>query len=68
MEIDVDVRLAEALGQAGYPANIIAQARRGHWSDFRTELALPKLELVEMLQADKHTALARRVIEGEFDG
>lgn len=63
-----DAALGRALEEAGYPPSTVDQARRGHWSDFKTELALPKMELVAMLRRDGHEAVAQRVIAGEFDG
>lgn len=65
---DHDRRLAEALDRAGYPPSIVDKARQGHWSDFKTPLAFPKLELVTFLERDGHRDLADRVKQGEFDG
>jgi hypothetical protein len=63
-----DARLSQALSEAGYPQHVIDAARAGHWSDFKTELALPKMDLVMMLDRDGHGELANRVRQGEFDG
>lgn len=66
-----DARLGECLQALGYPPSVVDQARRGHWSDFKTELATPKMDLVAMLRRDAfdgHEALVRRVMDGEFDG
>lgn len=63
-----DHLLAEALKEAGYPESVCAKARAGHWSDFKTELAFPKMDLCEMLHADGHDDLRRRVMDGDFDG
>lgn len=69
MAVDLhDAALGEALGAVGYPPSVVAQARRGHWSDFKTHLATPKMDLVAMLRADGHEDLAQRVATGEFDG
>jgi hypothetical protein len=65
---DHDRRLGEALEEADYPPSVVAKARAGHWSDFKTELALPKMDLADMLHRDGHLDLRRRVMEGEFDG
>jgi hypothetical protein len=62
------------LKEAGFPQETVNRARRGHWSDFKSPLDGPKLELVEML--DRHGKqgnqaahdLIPRVIRGEFDG
>lgn len=64
----VDAKLADALQEAGYPTSTISQARRGHWSDFKSPLDAPKMELVEMLREDGHDDLADRAQAGEFDG
>lgn len=61
-------KLAEALKEVGYPESVVAKARGGHWSDFRTELPFPKMDLAEMLYADGHEDLRRKVIDGDFDG
>lgn len=63
-----DAALGRALEEVGYPPSVVDQARRGHWSDFKTELALPKMELGAMLARDGHMELRQRVINGEFDG
>jgi len=65
---DHDRRLGEALAEAGYPQSTVDKARAGHWSDFKTELATPKIDLVGMLRRDGHDQLARRVEAGDFDG
>jgi hypothetical protein len=63
-----DARLGAALKEVGYPKSVVEMARRGHWSDFKSPLGLPKMELVGMLDTDGHTELSKRVREGEFDG
>lgn len=63
-----DAKLGEALAEVGYPQSIVDQARRGYWSDFKSPLALPKMELAGMLECDGHIELRKRVIAGEFDG
>jgi hypothetical protein len=63
-----DQRLAEALKEAGYPESVIDRAKMGEWSDFKTELVAPKMDLVAMLHRDGHDDLAERVKTGEFDG
>ena len=65
---DHDRRLAEALEEVGYPPSIVQKAREGHWSDFKSPLDAPKLELGDMLHEDGHIELRRRMMEGEFDG
>lgn len=63
-----DAKLGRELEAAGYPPSTVALARRGHWSDFKTPLATPKIDLVAMLRFDGHDKLAERVVAGEFDG
>lgn len=66
--MDHDRRLSEALASLGYPESVLLKARQGYWSDFSSPLALPKMELLDMLEIDGHDALAGRVVNGEFDG
>lgn len=63
-----NARLGRALEEAGYPPSTVKQARAGRWSDFSSPLATPKMDLVEMLRTDGHEDLAKRVMDGEFDG
>ncbi len=63
-----DARLAQALEDAGYGPSAVARAREGYWSDFKSTLAFPKVNLVGMLQDDDELDLAKRVVAGEFDG
>jgi hypothetical protein len=63
-----DAALGQALEEAGYPPAVVDQARRGFWSDFKSPLATPKMELAAMLAGDGHMELRGRVINGEFDG
>lgn len=64
----VDLKLADALKAFGYPESVIDRAKMGEWSDFRTDLATPKMHLVGMLERDGHEELVTRVMAGEFDG
>lgn len=69
MSVDhCDRLLAEALEEKGYPESVLAKARAGHWSDFKTDLPFPKMDLCEMLHADGHDDLRRKVMDGDFDG
>jgi hypothetical protein len=66
-----DRRLGEAMEKAGFSVETVNKARQGRWSDFKSPLDAPKLELVEMLRSGRfgnQEALAQRVIAGEFDG
>lgn len=65
---DHDRRLAEAMELAGLPRGTINKARQGMWSDFKSPLAGPKIELVAVLERHGADDLAKRVIQGEFDG
>jgi hypothetical protein len=65
--------LAPALRELGF-AGMAARAELGVYSDFETELAFPKMTLVEDLHASGQfnnvdvEPLVRRVMDGEFDG
>jgi len=61
-------RLAKALEEAGAPADMIANARKGYYDDYKSELALPCIQLVADLQALGLDDLRRRAMDGEFDG
>lgn len=63
-----DAALGRALAEVGYPNSVVEKARAGYWSDFKTPLVAPKMELVAMLTTDGHNDLAERVKTGEFDG
>jgi hypothetical protein len=59
------------MAEAGCPQETINQARKGRWSDFKSPLDAPKLELVDLLRSGRfgdQEPLAQRVIAGEFDG
>jgi hypothetical protein len=61
------VRLARALEAALLPVEMVRRARAGYYHDFLSELAMPETQLVADLRAHGQHALARRVIDGEFD-
>jgi hypothetical protein len=65
---DHDRRLGEALAVEGFPEATVNKARKGYWSDFKSPLDLPKMELVGMLERHGKRDLIKRVTEGEFDG
>jgi hypothetical protein len=54
--------------EAGMPDSTAEVAETGAYSDFRTELASPKMELVAVCRRHSCETLARRVMDGEFDG
>jgi hypothetical protein len=63
-----DAALGKALREVGYPPSVVDKAHRGYWSDFKSTIAFPKLDLAAMLERDGHLALRQRVIQGDFDG
>jgi hypothetical protein len=63
-----NARLGEALAGVRYPPSVVDKARSGYWSDFKTPIAFPKMDLAAMLARDGHDDLRQRVISGEFDG
>lgn len=68
--MEINEKLARELEQLGH-RNMADAARQGHYSDFNSKLALPKMALVSELRAigtQRAKALAERVISGEFDG
>lgn len=62
-------RLARALELLADPAlaGMIAQARAGHYDDYKSTIAGPQLQLVQDLRAHGHFEFVGRVIAGEFD-
>jgi hypothetical protein len=68
--MEINEKLARELEKLGH-GNMGHAAREGHYSDFNSKLALPKVTLVSELRAigtKGAKALAERVINGEFDG
>jgi hypothetical protein len=61
-------RLTAALEQAGAPSVMIANARRGHYGDFTSELPLPITQLVADAGAAGLDDIVRRAMNGDFDG
>jgi hypothetical protein len=60
-------RLAQAMREAGCPADAIALALSGHYDDFKSSIELPMVQLVNDLRANGFNNLADRAIAGEFD-
>lgn len=58
-------RLANALTKAGAPQEMIDRAATG---DFTSPLAFPITQLVKDLKAAGLEKIARRAMQGEFDG
>jgi hypothetical protein len=46
---------------------IIQKAKKGHYHDLKSNMVLPKIALIRELRSVNLTALADRVIGGEFD-
>jgi len=67
MSIPTTERLAQAMEQAGCPADGIAMARQGYYDDFKSPLATPIVQLVSDLRANGFLELAQRAMDGEFD-
>lgn len=61
-------RLARALEAEGVPVSIVAQARQGYYDDYESEIATPQMTLVADLQAHGFMLLAKRAMDGEWDG
>lgn len=68
-ELHTTEKLARALEALDDPAlrDMIKLARRGHYHDFLSPLALPETQLVADLRQAGHEATAQRVIAGDFD-
>lgn len=61
-------KLARALEVAGCPAAMIADARRGFYDDYKSELIAPISQLVHDLRVLGKIHLAKQAMNGEFDG
>jgi len=61
-------RLAEAMTEAGCPDRLISNARAGFYDDYLSPLAFPIHRLVADLRAAGQPGLARRAMDGDFDG
>ncbi len=60
-------RLAAALSEAGLVA-MSERAATGYYADFESPLATPIMQLVSDLREAGAHDLARRAMEGDFDG
>ena len=60
-------RLADALRQAGAPAEMIARAQAGAYDDLKSQSATPILDLVNDYRRAGLNAIASRTSDGEFD-
>ena len=61
------VKDLEAMPASPHRDALIAKARAGHYSDFKSPLAAPKLQLREDLKAARFGDLARKVMDGDYD-
>lgn len=61
-------RLANALVDAGAPAEMVADALRGRYGDFQSESATPIMDLVRDCRKAGLDSIAERAMNGEFDG
>lgn len=61
-------KLAAALEAAACPADMIALARRGFYDDYKSELISPISRLVHDLRVLGKIELAKRAMNGDFDG
>lgn len=66
--MSVKDRLAEALIKAGASPAMIASAREGRYSDYESESATPINDLVNDCRIAGLNGIARRAMDGEFDG
>jgi hypothetical protein len=61
-------RLAEALTKAGASPSMIEAAARGRYADFESHSATPISDLVYDCRTLGLDEIARRAMDGEFDG
>jgi hypothetical protein len=61
-------RLAKAMEEAECPASLVARARAGEFDDFESPSATPIIHLVRILSECGFSMLAKRAMNGEFDG
>ena len=61
-------RLAAALEEAGAPKEMAERARGGDYDDFESPRVTPMVDLVKDLRRLGMEAMARRAMNGEFDG
>ncbi len=66
--VDAATRLVRALKEANAPHGMILNAQGGYYGDFTSSLPMPITQLVNDLYAYNLHALAKRAMNGEFDG
>ena len=66
--IPTSEKLAQALEVAGAPQEMIDKARAFYYDDYKSELAMPTVQLVIDAKAHNLSEIAERAINGDFDG
>ena len=61
-------RLAKAMEDAACPPGLIERAKAGEFDDFESPHATPCIQLVRELSQLGFLVLAKRAMNGEFDG
>jgi hypothetical protein len=61
-------RLAKALREAGASGAMIDRAESGYYGDFTSPLTFPITQLVKDARTEGLEGIARRAMQGEFDG
>lgn len=61
-------RLAQALSLAGAPKAMIDKATQGYYDDYKSPIAHNIIVLVQDARANGLEDIARRAMDGEFDG
>lgn len=61
-------KLTRALIQAHAPQHMIDDAQAGHYGDFTSDLAMPITQLVNEATFHGLNDIAKRAMQGEFDG
>ena len=60
-------KLARALEEASAPSSMVQRARAGLYDDYKSELAMPIMQLVEDCRKHNLSRIAKRAKDGEFD-
>jgi hypothetical protein len=60
-------RLAQDLEEAGAPAEMIERARAGYYDDYKSDLAMPEVQLLQDARRAGLTSIAEGVLEGRWD-
>ena len=66
--IPTSEKLAQALEAAGAPPEMIEKARAFYYDDYKSELAMPTVQLVIDAKAHNLNVIVERAIDGDFDG